>query len=204
MLFIGQPPSTSEESMFQPVNSTESESSEPPTRPITPTLKNTSTTSSDTSYLIETSISDDGSTSSYNSTSSTSSASRLWKKAACLMKSRLEPELLRVESLKKDKESKGAAAQINKGKREINDFDVLNCINVIKDIAIDLQQCKRERERGGGVEGGGRGGGGIEVLTEGREREWMRSTTHLKSLNPTTRLKPHPQNPPTPLLATHP
>ena len=148
MLFIGQPPSTSEESMFQPVNSTESESSEPPTRPITPTLKNTSTTST---YLIETSISDDGSTSSYNSTSSTSSASRLWKKAACLMKSRLEPELLRKESLKvqKDKQSKGITAQSVKGKREINDFDVINCINVIKDIAIDLQQCKRERERGG-------------------------------------------------------
>ena len=61
------------------------------------------------------------------------------------MKSRLEPELLRVESLKvhKDKQVQGGAAQTNKGKREINDFDVLNCINVIKDIAIDLQQCKR-------------------------------------------------------------
>ncbi|GMH73616.1 hypothetical protein TrRE_jg11468, partial [Triparma retinervis] len=111
--------------------------------------------------------------------SSASSAGRLWMKAASIIKSRLEPQLLskhnrhheeKQEAKKEDEmkeegrgrerkrttkvesamggTAKGEKADAEKSRSKqvktckIDDFDVENCINVIKDIAIDLQQVR--------------------------------------------------------------
>ena len=125
-----------------------------------------------------------------SSSSSASSAGRLWTKAASIIKSRLEPQLLskhnrhheEKQEAKKEEEmkeegrgrerkrttkvesamggtAKGEKADAEKSRSKqvktckIDDFDVENCINVIKDIAIDLQQGERE-----GCVRGGTGG----------------------------------------------